>query len=271
LRRAAIRLIDGLSHRTVVTNGADLDDLGGPGAAGAGGGPRRWEIPLASAIPCDPPRSFDRDAERCRLGAASDSLLLSYFGFMNDSKGVEQLLAALEALLARGHDARLLIVGGEAGSTDPSNVAFSRRIDAMIAGAGLAGRIVRSGFLPPSEVSAWLLASDVCVLPFKDGASLRRSSMLAAMAHALPVVTTLADRPDPLLRSWENVVLVPRDDPSAMADAVARLREDDALSRRISAGARALAGRFEWGRVAGEHVRLYRDLVGAGPGRRAGP
>jgi polysaccharide biosynthesis protein PslF len=292
LRPAAIRLLDRLSQRTVVTNQADLDDLGGPGRAGRGDPPRRWLIPLASAIPCDPPARFDRGVERRRLGAGENTLLLSYFGFMNDSKGVEHLLDTLVSLLDRGHDARLLIVGGEAGSTDESNVAFARRIDAVIAGAGLQAKVTRSGFLPPGEVSASLLASDICVLPFRDGASLRRSSMLAAMAHSLPVVTTLAERPDPLLLNGENVVMVQRDSPAAMAAAVERLWRDDALLQRVSAGARFLASRFEWANVAGQHMELYRDLArardtkgeiphgdsitpagqaGPGSGRRAGP
>jgi polysaccharide biosynthesis protein PslF len=270
LRAAAVRLLDRSSHRTVVTNSADLDDLGGPGGAGTAGSPRRWLIPLASSIPCDPPRGFDRDAERRRLGVENGSLLLSYFGFMNDSKGVEHLLDTLASLLARGHDARLLVLGGEAGSTDRSNVEFSRRIDHAIAGAGLEGRIIRSGFLPPGEVSAGLLASDVCVLPFSDGASLRRSSMLAAMAHALPVVSTLAERPDPLLSNGENVVLVQRDSPAAIADAVERLWRDDALRQRVAAGAGSLARRSSWVGVAGQHMELYRGLAVAGTGRGAG-
>ncbi len=46
------------------------------------------------------------------------------------------------------------------------------------------------GYLADSKVSDWLSSADVLLAPFTDGASTRRGSVLAAISHGLPVVTT---------------------------------------------------------------------------------
>ncbi len=66
------------------------------------------------------------------------------------------------------------------------------------------------------EVSANLLAADCAVLPYREGASLRHGSLMAALAHGLPIVsTTLTGCPAeamkqfPMLEHGENALLTP--------------------------------------------------------------
>ncbi|MCX7682847.1 MAG: glycosyltransferase, partial [Anaerolineae bacterium] len=49
-------------------------------------------IPIGSNIPATPPPGYDRAAERARWGVGAGDLLLGYFGFLNESKGVEDLV-----------------------------------------------------------------------------------------------------------------------------------------------------------------------------------
>ncbi len=260
LRPASLRMMDSSSAATVATNQADLSALGGAGL-GSGGSVKRWLIPIGSNLECTPPADFDRSQWRRQIGATTDTLIVSYFGFMNDSKGVEFLIQALEILAGRGLDWRLLIVGGETGQSDPTNRSYSDRILQLIKSRRLEERVYWTGFVAGEQVSAALLSSDLCALPFRDGASLRRGSLLAALTHGLPVVTTFPEQPDPLLVDGENVALTERDSPSALADAIEQMWLDPDARGRIALGARTLSRQFQWSDIAGRHLELYKTLL----------
>jgi glycosyltransferase involved in cell wall biosynthesis len=147
-------------------------------------------IPIGSNVACAPPPDYDRAAWRARWGLTPGDLLLSYFGFLNASKGGETLIRALARLVEAGRPAFLVMVGGAVGASDPTNVQYLEKVNRLIAELGLNPRVFWTGFTAPAGVSANLLASDVCVLPYRDGGSYRRGSFMAALAHGLPIVTT---------------------------------------------------------------------------------
>jgi polysaccharide biosynthesis protein PslF len=173
-----------------------------------------------------------------------------YFGLLNASKGLDTLLDAL-ALLPR---ARLLLVGGDVGASDPTNRrtadAFERRLTTF------GPRVTRPGFREAASVSAHLRAADVAVLPYTDGASPRRGSLLACAEQGLPIVSTL-----PVSHAVSDAVLaVPPSDPRALADAVSSIRDSAAVDARLRAGSAALAKRCSWASIAAKHVAIYREV-----------
>jgi glycosyltransferase involved in cell wall biosynthesis len=285
----------------VVTNEADFAHARGWGLGAGGWGPRvRFHppspspqplllIPIGSNIPVAPPPDYDRSAWRARLGLAPTDTLVCYFGLISRSKGLQVLLDALARLPARF---RLLVVGGEA--TQPQDRAYADEIRRQIEALGLHERVNISGHCDADKVSAHLLAADLAALPFADGASFRRGSLLAALAHGVPVVTTTDNQSLPLsaakgpttedqisesrnggqwpvvggrLEDGENVLLVTPEDPSGLAAAIERLAGDTALRARIGAGGRALAAQFSWEAIAERHEALYHQLLAVGVGQ----
>ena len=219
-------------------------------------------IPIGSNISPQPPAGYDREAWRARWGLKPDDLLLSYFGFLNESKGAETLVRALDKLVQSTSNIQLMAVGGKVGSSDPTNVAYLKKIEGLIEELGLTDSVLWTGYTPQPEVSANLLASDVCVLPYRDGASFRRGSFMAALAHGLPIVSTRPRVAMPELRHGENILLVPPDAPVALAEAIARLAEDARLRRRLGEGAARLAQDFTWERIAEKTEALYEEILG---------
>jgi glycosyltransferase involved in cell wall biosynthesis len=142
-------------------------------------------IPIGSNIALAPPLGYDRAAWRLRLHIANDQALVAYFGLISHTKGLDVLLDALARLPP---EISLLVVGGAASA--PEDRAYAERIQQMIATHGLASRVIITGYCPADQVSGHLLAADLAALPFSDGASFRRGSLLAALAHGLPTVTT---------------------------------------------------------------------------------
>jgi glycosyltransferase involved in cell wall biosynthesis len=227
--------------------------------------PRLREIPIGSNIEPTPPPGYDRAAWRARWGAGPDTLLLCYFGFLNESKGGETLVRILAELVSRQTgdiEPRLLMVGGQVGSSDPTNAAYLQRVKARIDELGLADHVQWTGYLPDAEVSASLLAADLCVLPYRDGASYRRGSFMAALAHGLPIVTIHPRVPLPHLVDGQNVILVPPDDAQAAADVVMRLWSTPALRGALGVGARRLARRFAWDQIAAQTLALFEEVAG---------
>jgi glycosyltransferase involved in cell wall biosynthesis len=246
----------------VVTNREDEVAMQREGLAGA-----LHLIPIGSNIAPAPPPGYDRAAWRSQQGVAPDDIVLCYFGFLNASKGGETLIRAL-SLLASDHRYRLWMVGGQVGASDPTNRAYLGRVQTLIGELGLEARIRWTGYTAAAEVSANLLAADMAVLPYRDGASFRRGSLLAVLAHGLPVITTRPAVALPELADGETALLVPPDDPSALATAIALLAADEVLRRRLSEGARRVAAEFGWERIAAQHLELYREITSSKETRR---
>ena len=255
LRPLATRALLSWSDAAIVTNREDEEIL-----AGHGGHPSRALIPIGSNITPRPPQGYDREARRARLGAGPGEPLVCYFGFLNESKGGEALVRALVRLREGGRPARLVMVGGKVGASDPTNAAYAGRVEALIEELGLAEAVHWTGFTGPQEVSANLMAADACLLPYRDGASFRRGSFMAALAHGLAIVSTRPRVELPELADGENILLAPADDVEALADQTARILDDLGLRTRLGEGARELSRRFEWPRIAGETLELFERM-----------
>jgi glycosyltransferase involved in cell wall biosynthesis len=214
-------------------------------------------IPIGSNIPRHPPSGYDRDIERAHWGVGPDDFLLGYFGFLNESKGGEELIQALAHLVSRGLSAHLLMVGGRVGSSDPTNRAYAERIDGLIAQLDLDSRVHWTQYASPKKVSAGLLAADACVLPYRDGVSFRRGTLLACLTHGRAIVTTRPVVPLNEVVEGQNMLLAPPRAPERLADAIARVAADPALRARLEAGASALAAEFTWERIARQTAALF--------------
>jgi glycosyltransferase involved in cell wall biosynthesis len=256
-----IRMLARRADGVIVTNREDylrLDEQVSPA--------RLSLIPIGSNIPSAPPPGYDRDAERARWDVGPRDLLLGYFGFLNQSKGGEELLRALAILVDRGVPAHLLMVGGHVGSSDPSNRAYAQRVRDLIAQLGLSERVHWTGYTYPEEVSAALLATDVCVLPYRDGVSFRRGTLHACLVHGRALVTTRPALPLPEVQDGHNMLLVEPRDPQGIAEAVSMLSSAQvpaagpALRARLEAGAAALASEFTWERIARQTAAFFRRL-----------
>jgi glycosyltransferase involved in cell wall biosynthesis len=264
VREWANRMLAKGAHAVIATNPEDTARLCSWGVG------RVRLIPIGSNIANDPPEGYDRHSWRSGRGIGRDTCLLAHFGFLNSTKGLDDLLRAV-ALLKQSGDYRLMMVGGGLGSSDPTNRKTARTLDALARELGVQDALLWTGYLPPREVSAALLSADMAVLPYSDGASFRRGSLLAAIEHRLPIVTTVSRESEvsnqgsegdgwPNLEDGENVLLVEAGSSVALAEAVRRLAGDASLRLKLSEGASELARFFGWERIAEMHRELYWEL-----------
>jgi glycosyltransferase involved in cell wall biosynthesis len=178
---------------------------------------------------------------------------------------VGTLLQAIATLAAGDRRIHLLLIGGEAGASDPTDFAQARAAHQAIGDLGLEDRVTFTGFLSPPETSAALLACDLMALPFRDGASLRRGTLMAAFAHRLPIVSTRGPGPTSgpiVLEDRRHLILVPPDDPAALAAAIARVADDPALRAQLASGAEAIARQITWPGIAARTLEIYEATFG---------
>jgi glycosyltransferase involved in cell wall biosynthesis len=255
LRTFVVQHLARVSKVAIATNGADYATLKGWRANVA-------LIPIGSNIPAA--SGVDTQIVRSQYGIASDAVLLTTFGLLNQSKGIDTVLDALAILQRGGARVHLLLVGAGAGANDPTNRATETALDAQIAANGLTGSVTRTGPLPAGDVARALAASDVCLLPYRDGASPRRGSLLAALTQGVPVITTepSAHAYDglPALNDNEDTLFVPSGDRDALANAVLRILNDGSLASRLRLGAAAYAAQFAWPTIADKTLALYGTL-----------
>ncbi len=249
-----------VTHLARTAAGAIVTDPGDEATLRGRGIPRVAQIPIGSNIAPNPPGDYNRVAWRARLGVSPRDFLLGYFGFLNESKGGDTLVSALAILADRKTRAKLLLIGGNTGSSDATNAEFDAKIEKMIKRYELEDRVIRTGFVTAAEVSAHLLACEAVVLPYRDGVSFRRGSLMAALAHGCPVITTEPKLPLPELRDGDNLRLVPPDDAPAIVLAVSQLLEAPELRARLGRGARELAQAFTWDKTAEQTLGFYRGL-----------
>jgi glycosyltransferase involved in cell wall biosynthesis len=103
------------------------------------------------------------------------------------------------------------------------------------------------GAVPQEEIAREMRACHAFVLPCRQD---RHGDMdgiptvfMEAMATGRPVVSCAVSGVPELVRDGETGLIVPPNDPAALADALARLAADAVLGARLGAAARALVER----------------------------
>jgi glycosyltransferase involved in cell wall biosynthesis len=162
---------------------------------------------------------------------ATGEVRLLAVGRLVEKKGFEVLVAAMAAL---GPTIRLDVVGGGPGH-DSLRAAISRR--------GLDDRVRLLGGVTHAELPAHYARADVVVVPSvvdqhgdRDGLP---NVVLEAMASGRPVVATTVGAIPAGVRDGETGLLVPPEDPAALAEAIDDLACDP--ERRTAYGAAARA------------------------------
>lgn len=201
-------------------------------------------------------RDAVRRSERARLGLPDCAPVLAHFGLVYPGKGLETVFRALPAILREHPLARLVVVG----DTRPEDRSYRDGLDRLVREKEIAHAVLWTGRAPSEAVSSLLAAADLFVAPYDAGGTARRGSLMAGLAHGLPVVTTASPVPSSPLRDGANVALVPPGDADALAKRVSALLASDDERARLRAGALALAEQFSWPAIARRTRALYAQV-----------
>ena len=218
------------------------------------------KVPIGSNIAVHDLASAGREAARARRRYGPATLVIGYFGFLNRSKGGLTLVRTLHELVQQGHDAHLLMIGERVGASDPTNYAYLQEVETLIATLKLGARVQWTGHLDDAGVSVALHLVDLLFMPYNDGASLRRGTLMAGLAHGCAIVTTTPQSPLPELVDGRDLCFVPPEDPQAAAHTIAHLAATPALRQALGVSAREQSQQFTWSAIAAHHHQAYTTL-----------
>ena len=198
------------------------------------------------------PNGFERDAFegehdisslRERLGLPLERKIVCYCGNTYRGRGLEILARAA----AQMPEVEFLIVGGR----ERDNALWRE----MARQEGTTNFRIE-GFVRQREVPSYLLASDVLVMPYSSGVTIRDGTeagkftsplkLFEYMAAGKPIVATGVSSVLEILRPGENSVVTPPDNGGEFIRALALVLADAELCSRISEGARSDAVEYTW-------------------------
>lgn len=185
--------------------------------------------------------------DRASLATPEGAPLLLGMGRLHEAKAHDVSLAALAAL----PEAYLWIAG-----SGPQEA----KLKAMAEALGVAGRVRFLGWR--SDPSALYRTADICVFPSRYEPL--GNVVIQAWAHGLPVIAAESQGPTALIAPEKDGLLVPIDDPEALAGAVRRLMEKPQLRANLAAdGLARVEGEFSEAAVVGQWMDLFADYGAA--------
>jgi len=210
-------------------------------------------VPIASNVEVLPCSVSDRIAWRKELDIADDELAVAYFGVIYLHKGIDEMFEAVRRVRqSTGRKIRNIILG-DFDREEPELQQLQRRIESEPSTTW-----VRKATL--QQVSRGLHASDFSALPFHSGTSINRSSMLAALAHGLPTVTTRGHVTPPDILDRFDLLLVAPKSVEELAREIERLVTDDALRAKMRASSQDPLRQVTWEAVARKTADFYASI-----------
>jgi glycosyltransferase involved in cell wall biosynthesis len=182
------------------------------------------------------------------------------WGLLGPGKGIEHAIDAVAMLRDRG----LRLDYQVAGQTHPrvldrDGEAYRQGLQARARTRDVADRVhFDARFRPAAALSDLISSADVVLLPYDSPEQVTSGVLIEAVTAGRPVVSTRFPHAVELLGGGAGL-LVERQDPAGLADALERVLTEPGLAARMSSQSAALAPRLLWPAVA----RSYRELASA--------
>jgi glycosyltransferase involved in cell wall biosynthesis len=181
---------------------------------------------------------------------APDAVIV-FFGHIKPNRYVEHVIAAADLAHRQGRQYLFRIIG----SVPPRCTGYFEELQARTLNLPVQWLLN----LSPEAVSAELRHAAVAYLPYPDGASGRRTTLLAALGNGVPVVTT----DGPLCPAGLRPALRFAASPLDALEQIDNLVRNAAAAADLSQRGQTAARDYSWPAIAAAHCELYASYVRA--------
>lgn len=214
------------------------------------------EVPIGSNIMPSNKESMSKIEAKKSLGLNENDLIMTNFGLFYPGKGLETLLNACSLLKERMADFKLILLG----SLSAGDTAYIQIIKNLAAELDIQDKVMFTGFLESEKVTQYLWATDIFVVPFDRGVSIRRGSLMAGIVHGLPILTTFPEIPSRYIDE-KNMALIPPKDPDSLMNKVLELRGDTKKILELEQNVLKLKQKFMWSDISQQIIREFYRLL----------
>jgi len=197
---------------------------------------------------------FNKEKARQILEIGSNKLVVLFFGFIRQYKGLEILINAISKLRLQFKDVYLLIAGKE--------IESYKKYDDMIKRLELEEFVQAFPYyIPNSEISTFFEACDVVVLPYKR--IFQSGVIQLAFAHSLPVIASdIGGIPD-LVIDGKTGFLVKPGDPHLLASKLEKffLLSETKRKQMGVYGKTLSEDLYSWDDIAKNTLDFYANLM----------
>jgi glycosyltransferase involved in cell wall biosynthesis len=208
----------------------------------------RNAVDTARFTPLVPPARID--------GVPDGAFVVGFSGSLKLWHGLETLLPAFRGVLAALPTAHVLVVG------EGPRRAW---IEGYAEGAGIAGSVTLTGWVPHVDLPSVIARMDVATAPYPEVAGHYFSplKLYEYLAVGRPVVASRIGQTAALLDGTEAALLVPPGDVQALTAALLRVARDAAMAKSLARNAGVEGQRRDWADNARKVVSLIREGVAA--------
>jgi len=178
----------------------------------------------------------------------SRDMTVVYFGQIRPRKGIEQFIELARTSLESQQQFSFHILG----SAPAAHQKYMRDLQES-APDGVRWSID----LEFAQVSEILARSFAAYLPFPDGMSERRGSMLAALTNGLPVLSTVGEATPPEMLP----LFLPTTSSDDALSLLEKLVPDPERHVGLCAASRIHAARYTWSAIAAQHLLAYQEVL----------
>ena len=219
------------------------------GAISSGIDPERVAV-VYDGVEIPPPFTRqERIAARRTWNILDSTPLIGCVGYLLPEKGQELLLRAMKEVVSQFPGCKLLLAG---------DGPMRSILQALAKNLVLENNVIFAGFIADTE--SVYRALDVFVFP--SLAEPLGSSLLAAMAHSLPVVAIASGGVPEIIENGRNGILADAPDPAKLARAICELLRHPEMDARLGASAReTISKRFTAELLAENTLREYEKVL----------
>ena len=192
-----------------------------------------------------------------RFGTEGKSVLLT-FGLLSPNKGIENVIKALPAILAR-HPNVVYIVSGV---THPhirrrEGERYREELQALAAQLGVSSNLILvNRFVSAEELVEHVGAADIYITPYRQEAQIVSGTLAIALGAGKAIISTPYWHAKELLAE-ERGVIVPFENPDAIAEAVLRLLDNDGERHAMRKRAYLHSRETTWPKTARKYMASF--------------
>ena len=178
----------------------------------------------------------------------SEERHILFFGYIVKNKGIEYLIKAVPIVSKEIPDIKVIIAGEGDFSTYSKYIEDKSKFE------------IYNEFIPNEKVSELFQRAKFVVLPYTYHQGHSGVLTVAFSFGKAVIVTNVGDLPN-LVEDGKEGLVVPPEDPEALADAIIKLLKDDELRKKMEENAYKKVQELSWDNIAKKHIEVYKEVI----------